>query len=313
MPNKFMNIGILMKDFDYNLTKIFCILYDTKSLTLTANLLNISQPAVSQALKKLRSAYGDLLFVRSSGKMEPTLFSHKIIQNLKKSIELIELSLTHQGFNNSLPQKKKINITMSDLAQSYFIPPLCMLLDHSNLDIQINVIQLSQDEIEINMRDGKLDFAIGNFPILKKQDINLISEKLFDDYFVLMVRDGHPLISDSVVDMEFNKNLKIIKINTNITGHTGIIDEILKGFDLEYRITIPSYSAAPDIISKTDYGVIIPSSIAKKYNFYNQFKIFPIRSEINMIEVSIFYHKLFKNDSTVNWVRDIFVDNFSTI
>ena len=304
---------MLMKGFDYNLTKIFCTLYDTKSLTLTANSLNISQPAVSQALKKLRLAYGDLLFIRSSGKMEPTLFSSKIVQNLRKSIELVELSLTHQGFNNSLPQRKKINITMSDLAQSYFIPPLCMLLDHSHLDIEINVVQLSQDEIELSMRDGKLDFAIGNFPILKQQDINLVSEKLFNDCFVLMVRDGHPLISDDEKSIDFSKNLKIIKINTNITGHSGIINEILKTFELECRIEIPSYSATPDIVSKTDYGVVIPNSIAQKYNFYNQFKIFPIQSETNLIEVNMFYHKLFKNDSTINWMKNIFIENFSSI
>lgn len=299
-----------MGKFDYNLIKLFCTLYDTKSLTLTANLLNISQPAVSQALKKLRAAYGDLLFIRSFGKMEPTLFSEKIIQNLKKSIELIELSLNHQGFNNNLAQKKNFNITMSDVAQSYFIPPLCMLLEDSNLKTDINVIQLVQDEIEMSMRDGKLDFAIGNFPTLKKHNVNIISERLFNDYFVLMVRDGHPYIKNEENKIDFDQ-LKLITINTNITGHSEIIDEILKRFKFDCKISIPYYSAAPDIVNKTDYAVIIPNSIAQKYNFYQQFKIFPIQSDSNFIEVNIFYHQLFKNDSAINWMKNILIENFS--
>lgn len=300
-----------MGNFDYNLIKVFCTLFDTKSLTLTAEQLNISQPAVSQSLKKLRFFYSDLLFVRSAGKMEPTLFSCKIVENLKKSIELIELSLNQHGFNNSLPQKKIFNITMSDLAQSYFIPPLCMLLDELDFKTEINVVQLLQEEVEIQMRDGKLDFAIGNFPSLKKQNINLVSEYLFDDYFVLMVRDGNPFIYNDGKDINLDL-LELITINTNITGHSEIILEILKDFKLSRKISVPNYSATPDIVSKTDYGVIIPNSIARKYNFYDQFKIFPIQSKFNSIEVSIFYHKLFKNDSAIHWMKNILIDNFSS-
>lgn len=299
-----------MDKFDYNLIRVFCTLYDTRSLTLAAEQLQISQPAVSQLLKKLRVAYGDLLFVRSHGKMEPTLLTNKIIPNLKKSIELIELSLNNQGFNNNLPQKENYIISMSDLAQAYFIPPLCMLLDQSNLKARITVVQRQQEEIEISMRDGKIDFAIGNFPKLNNHNQNLIIEKLFQDDFVLMLRDGHPFISenDEVINL---KKLQLVQIDTNITGHSEIIHRILKDFEFETKITIPYYSAVPDIISKTDYGVIIPNSIAKRYNFYNQFKIFQIENEYNTIDINLFYHKLFKNDSAISWMREIILENFS--
>ncbi len=301
-----------MNKFDYNLVRVLCTLYDTKNLTVTAEMLNISQPAVSQLLKKLRLEYDDLLFIRTNGKMEPTLFTQKIIPNLKRSIELIELSLNSQGFNNNLPQKDQYVITMSDLAQAYFIPPLCMLLDNSKLMTKINVIQLRQEEIELSMRDGNLDFAIGNFPNLKKQNQNIITEKLFDDFFVLMVRDGHPLLSKNEQEIDL-KNLNLIQINTNITGHSEIINQILKDFSFDTKITIPYYSAAPDIVSKTDYGVIIPSSIAKRYNFYSQFKIIEIKNEYNSIDVSVFYHKLFRHDSSIHWMKNILLDNFSKI
>jgi len=108
-----------LNKFDYNLVRVLCTLYDTKSLTLTAELLNISQPAVSQLLKKLRIEYDDLLFERRHGKMEPTLLTQKIIPNLKRSIELIELSLNSQGFNNSLPQKEKRTSDKSKLSAGH--------------------------------------------------------------------------------------------------------------------------------------------------------------------------------------------------
>ncbi|EPF80117.1 LysR family transcriptional regulator [Acinetobacter rudis] len=299
-----------MDKFDYNLIRVLCTLYDTRSLTLAAEHLQISQPAVSQLLKKLRVAYGDLLFVRSNGKMEPTLLTNKIIPNLKKSIELIELSLNNQGFNNNLPQKENYIISMSDLAQAYFIPPLCMLLDQSNLKARITVVQRQQEEIEMCMRDGKIDFAIGNFPKLSNHNQNLIIEKLFQDDFVLMLRDGHPFISENDEVINFKK-LQLVQIDTNITGHSEIIHRILKDFEFNTKITIPYYSAVPDIICKTDYGVIIPNSIAKRYNFYNQFKIFQIDNEYNTIDINLFYHKLFKNDSAISWMREIILENFS--
>ena len=109
------------------------------------------------------------------------------------------------------------------------------------------------------------------------------------------------------------KNLNLIQINTNITGHSEIINQILKDFNFDTKITIPYYSAAPDIVSKTDYGVIIPSSITKRYNFYSQFKIIEIKNEYNSIDVSVFYHKLFRHDSSIHWMKNILLDNFSKI
>jgi len=297
-----------MENFDYNLVKVFCSLFDTENLTETARMLNISQPAVSQSLKKLRNIYDDDLFVRTSGNMKPTIFSRKIIDNLKKSIELIELSLNQKGYNDNLFYKKNYNIVMSDLAQSFFIPPLCLLLDEANLNIDINILQVNQLEMEVKMREGKIDFAIGNFPALK-DNINLISENLFQDCFVLMIRDGHPLIKS---DGDFNNynSLSLIGVDNNITGHSEVVNKILNKLGCKNKMNIPYYSAAPDIVEKTDYGVIMPSFIAKKYNFHNTFKIFPILIKENLIEVDVIYHKLFKNEKSTLTLRDMFVNNF---
>lgn len=63
--------------FDFNLVRIFCTLYETGSLTKTAEILEISQPAISHSLKKLRNLYNDQLFIRTDGRMLPTSLAEK--------------------------------------------------------------------------------------------------------------------------------------------------------------------------------------------------------------------------------------------
>lgn len=294
--------------FDMNLVRVFCTLYDTGSLTKTADLLEISQPAISHSLKKLRQSYGDQLFVRNDGKMIPTNFAEQLSPSLKKSFELITSSLTDNRLNHQLSLKDKFTFTMSDMSQAYFIPPLCLILENLNSQIGIDIIQTQQRDIDKLMQDDQLDFAIGHLPMLVNKKESIICEKLFEDKFVFMVREGHPLLKNDTI-LSF-KDLQLVGVKSGLTGHTELVENICAEYNKNILLSIPNYSAAPEIVIKTDYGVIIPLSFAKKFNFENQFRIFDIKLPGNIIDVNIFYHKLYKNDVSIQWMLKLILDNF---
>lgn len=292
--------------FDLNLIRVFCTLYDTGSLTKTADYLEISQPAISHSLKKLRAFYDDELFVRNDGKMLPTILAEQLAPNLKRSYDLIRHSLY---FNKNNLKKVKSNyiFSMSDISQTYFIPALCMLLDgfeNTNIDIK----QVEQKEIKNYMREGQVDFAIGHIPVLQDDNTEIVCEKLFEDKFVFMVRDGHPLIQE---DEKFNyEDLQLLGVKSAITGHTELIKKINREYEKNIILTISNYSVAPEIVDKTDLGVIIPLSFAKKFNYDGQFKTFDIQMNRNIIDINLYYHKVYAKDLSIKWMSNLIIDNF---
>ncbi len=291
--------------FDFNLVRIFCALYETGSLTKTAELLQISQPAISHSLKKLRNLYNDQLFIRTEGRMLPTTFSENISNNLLNSKELILSTLPD---TNLIRIKNNFIFSMSDMCQSYFIPSLCLLMEETNNKINIDVIQTQQNDLVHAMRDGKIDFSIGHLPVLKNCKDNIICEKLFDDKFVLMIRDEHPYCNEKIdIILE---NIELVGVKSLTTGHTDLIKNINNDFEKKVILNIPNYSVAPEIVSKTDYGVIIPKSFSKRFNYDNQFVIRDINISKNIIDINLYYHKLFKNDYSIKWMREIILNNF---
>jgi DNA-binding transcriptional LysR family regulator len=301
---------MMIKRFDLNLVRIFCTIYDTGSLTLTAEILDITQPAISHALKKMRIYYDDPLFVRSEGKMIPTQLANSISPNLKKSMELINLSLqVHTFFSNPESSKKCFVLSMSDMSQTFFIPPLCLAMEDMLDQVHLDIIQVRQDKIERIMRLGELDFALGNLPLLDTLEGKIVYEPLFEDRFVCMIRDGHPMAENKNSTFDISK-LKLLSIQNKITGHTRLLEKINTTFSDNIIITIPNFTVAPEIISKTDFGVIIPISIAKRYNTDNQFIIHEIDFPENRIEVKIYYHKLYENDPSIKWMKQIFIEHF---
>ncbi len=298
------------KRFDLNLVKIFCTLYDTGSLTLTASILDITQPAISHSLKKIREYYGDQLFVRSEGKMIPTQLAKKIAPNLKKSIELINISLQANAISNNADSAKKIfTLSMSDISQTFFIPSLCHAMADRLNQLHLNIIQVRQDKVEPIMRTGELDFALGNLPTLNNLKGKILYDHLFEDRFVCMIRDGHPLTRNSETDIDIS-DLKLLSINNKTTGHSKLLEKINTTFSDNIILTMPYYTVAPEVVSKTDLGVIIPFSIAKRFNIEKEFTLHEINFDNNRIEVNIYYHKLYEENSSIQWMKNIILEHF---
>lgn len=293
--------------FDFNLVRIFCTLYETGSLTKTAELLEISQPAISHSLKKLRNFYNDQLFIRNDGRMIPTALAEQISDQLLMSNELILSSLPTKATQTI---KKNFIFSMSDMCQSYFVAPLYLLMEEQQNKANIDIIQTQQDNIPHAMRDGQIDFAIGHLPVLNDCQDHIIYEKLFDDKFVLMLRDGHPEFCQNQ-KIAYNK-LELIGVKSLTTGHTDLVKKINHEFENNIMLSIPNYSVAPEIVSKTDFGVIIPKSFAKRFNHEDQFIICDIDIPQNIIDIGIYYHKLYKNDYSIKWMREIILNNFKT-
>ena len=84
-----------IKDTDLNLFIAFDVIYTEKNLTKSGQVLGITQPAVSNALARLRDLFNDELFIRTSRGMIPTPVANQLIGDIRNALSLIPVSYTH--------------------------------------------------------------------------------------------------------------------------------------------------------------------------------------------------------------------------
>lgn len=109
---------------DLNLFIVFEAIYREKSISKVALLLNLTQPAVSNALSRLRKTFNDPLFVRSPQGMLPTSTANNIIGDVRKALDLLRESVgTSNDFEPQLTNKT-FKLGMNDLTQFLTLPSL---------------------------------------------------------------------------------------------------------------------------------------------------------------------------------------------
>ncbi|OQC09738.1 MAG: HTH-type transcriptional activator CmpR [Tenericutes bacterium ADurb.Bin087] len=195
--------------------KTLIILAKVKNYTQTAELCNLSQPAVTQHIKALENRYGIEIFIRSGRNLTLTYEGKTLVDNAKKLIALernIQKELKKQ---KGLPKKLDIGITLT--AGGYFIPEIMEVFRDKYPDLRFNFHTDIAANILERMRLNELDLAIiDGTP--QTEDFNI--ELLFTDELIIIGPKDHPLADKESVTIEELKKEKFIlrheKANTRL-------------------------------------------------------------------------------------------------
>jgi DNA-binding transcriptional LysR family regulator len=286
---------------DLNLLKVFLAIWDTGSLTLAADRLALSQPAVSHCLRRLREQFHDPLFVRTADGMKPTAAAIRLHGPFDRALGMINEAMQHYAGFDAASATRRFRISMSDMAEYFFLPPLLSSLRDTAPGIGLEIVQVPLLSVEAGMRSGEIDLAIGYVPGLSAE---CASHTLFNDEHVCMVRAGHPLAGHTPLP-QLLKELKYVFASSNATGH-GLIDQWFGEFDIRHNIALhsPHFIVVPEVVRGTDLAVIFPRSIAERFNQSGGYQLLPLPSVLPPIEVKLHWHQRFASDAGLIWLRD---------
>lgn len=294
---------------DLNLMRVFLAIWDTHSMTLAADRLALSQPAVSHCLRRLRDVFQDPLFVRTSEGMQPTAAAVKLHGPIDRALDLINGAMQrHAGFD-AATSFRRFRISMSDMSAFYFLPPLLAAFEKDAPGVGLEIAPVPLNSVESGMRSGDIDLAIGYVPGLSQ---DCLSQTLFHDRYVCMVRAGHPLARRALTRQRVGE-LRYVFTDSAATGH-GLTEKWLGQMDIQRNIVLhlPHFIAAPEIVRSTDLAVIFPQSIAKCFNRGRHFRLLPLPFDLPPIEVKLHLHRRFEADAGLAWLRATMTDMFST-
>jgi len=297
-----------LEEIDLNLLVVFKHLLAERSVSRTAEALDLSQPAVSNALGRLRKLLGDDLFLRTPSGMEPTPFAEQLAESVTYALGMIHGALNQRTSFDPATSKRSFTLGMTDIGEIYFLPPLMQRLRQEAPGVTVSTVRNSAVNLRDDLESGKVDLAIGLLPQLKG---GFFQRRLFAQKYVCLMRKGHPLDKKKIGLAEFTAAEHLLVVSEG-TGH-GKVDEVLKRSGVERNIvlTVPHFVAIGHILQATDLVATVPQRLAQR--MVDPFSLVAVAHPAALPEVAInvFWHAKYHKLPANQWIRSLMFELFS--
>src|SRR5918997_3635727 len=248
-----------VQDVDLNLLRVFDAVLRERGVTAAAARLGLTQPAVSNALARLRALFGDALFVRTAGGMDATPFARGVAEPVRQALALLESALAHGPGFDPASATRAFRFYMSDLGQVEFLPPLVERVQREAPGVRLEAVALEVEDIADALAAGGLDLAVGFLPGLGAP---VRRQALFKDPYLCLMRADHPTTT-----LTRKKFLEASHALVTYRGGHRVIEEALERAGLSRRIAlrVPHFTVVPMVLERTDLILTLPARVARVY------------------------------------------------
>ena len=236
---------------DTALLRVFCLLISERSVSRVAHRLNQTQPAVSLALKRLRTLLGDPLLVREKNGMVPTERALALLSHAKSALaEIDSMTCAPEQFDPAT-SRTAFRIGTPDYLAPVFIAAVVERLRREAPQVRLSVQALGPSfDFERSLAEGELDVVIGNWP---EPPSRMHLSMLMEDEIVCLLSARHPLAARGLTVEDFLRAAHVVPMPYAITQR-GVIDTVLAASKIsrDERVEVQSFMSAPHLLPGTD-------------------------------------------------------------
>ncbi len=296
-----------LSDKDLNLFVVFDVIYTERNLTKSGEVLGITQPAVSNALSRLRENFNDELFVRTSKGMVPTPVAENMVNDIRQALDLIRNSISESESFNPKTANATFRISIGDTSEYRLLPQLIKNISNSAPGVDVESYLTPRTETPKELAAGNIDFAIDP-PI--HSDPNLRNKKIYQDDYVLVVNKKHPIAKKKKISLEDYLNLSHIHISKRASG-LGHVDTTLNRLGLTRRIALKAqhFLVAPYIIDQSNLAM----TTIKSFSRGRELKVFQLPFKINPLVLHLYWHVNKDMDPANKWMRELILNTYGKI
>ena len=288
---------------DLNLFIVFDAIYTEANLTRAGQIVGITQPAVSNALARLRETFNDPLFVRTAQGMVPTPMAQNIIGPVRNALSLLRVSVQESRIFNPLKASKNYRISMTDLTEAVVLPVLFQRLKRLAPGVTIESFLSKRRETTKELAAGRLDFAV-DAPLNTDPQVRHV--KLMEDRYVCAMRKGHPLAGKEVLRLDDYLAQAHIHISSRRSG-LGHVDLSLGKMGIQRKIALRSqhYLMATQVLRQTDMVMTVPERFARRNDLHHVY--LPV-SDVPSVETHLYWHESTDQDPANRWMREQLIE-----
>ncbi|MDH6594419.1 DNA-binding transcriptional LysR family regulator [Variovorax sp. TBS-050B] len=301
-----------LKDIDLNLLLVFDRMLAEKRVSAVAESLGLSQPAISNALARLRRLLGDELFLRTARGMEPTPFALQLAEPVAYAMGALHTALNQQVVFDPATSTRSFTLAMTDIGEIYFTPRLMDLLSQAAPGVTISTVRNNSNStasLRDELESGHVDIAIGLLPQLKA---GVFQRRLFLQRYVCLFSGAHPLAQKRSVSLKDFVAADHLLVQAAGTGH-GKADDVMaaQGIQRRIRLRVPHFVAIGHILRSSDMIATVPERLAQSIAepFGLVWRPHPVA--LPQIAINLFWHAKVHRDPGNQWLRGLLFDKFA--
>ena len=303
------------RTLDLNLLRVFDEVMAEKSLTKAARNLSITQPAVSNALRRLRETLGDDLVRREGHGITPTPFALMLWPHVRQALDQLQTALVPQLFIPAEARNAFV-LAMADATAAELMGGLAQELEHHAPKVSIRVLPLTTRDPRSMLNEGVADLALGYFPAVladltaKAQSGEAVAfehQRLYDGEYVCVMRSGHPLAQKNITLDEFCDARHLL---VSFSGRPyGFTDEALASMGRHRRVvmTVNQFFTAGRVVVNSDLLTVLPKHFVPTTGIADELFMCDLPFKVPTLHVDALWHRRKQAQSDHVWLRQVLI------
>ncbi|MBU3889312.1 LysR family transcriptional regulator [Methylosinus sp. KRF6] len=296
--------------YDLNLLPIFVALMEERSVTRAAERLGMTQPAMSNALARLRAMLQDQLFIRGRYGVQPTPIALELAPVIADALtKLDDAVLGQQDFD---PAKAECLFTIAPNSYVEYVlaPAIVARLGRIAPGVTLRLTPYGADLAETGVVSGATAMVLGR--IVDPPD-NLVVQHLMEESLACVVRADHPEIGDKITRKQFEA-LRHVNVVPPGRLRAGLFQALARQeLRRDVAISVTNFFAVAEMVAVTDYCATLPRLICRRLADDRRLKVLPAPVDLGTFPVEMAWHMRYRHDPAHRWLRSLIAEVASDI
>lgn len=304
-------MDVNFRTLDLNLLRVFDEVMAERNLTRAARNLSITQPAVSNALRRLRDTLGDELVRRSGSGVEPTPRALALWPTVRDALRQLQHTLAPGEFDAGIADTTFL-LAMADATAAELIPGLVQIVEKEAPAVSLRVLPLTTRDPRRMLENEEVDMAIGYFPAViaslaargqSDAAVPFETQRLYVGEYVCVMRRGHPLADSPLTLDDFCAARHLL---VSFSGRPyGFIDQTLGALGRERRIvvTVNQFFTAGRVVANSNLLTVLPRHFVKVTGIDEQLVLRELPFEQPLVHVDAIWHRRAQHGHAHEWLR----------
>jgi len=306
----FSQSAMNFRTLDLNLLKVFEALMSEGTVTRAASKLALTQPAVSNALSRLREAFDDPLFVRHGSGVTPTQRALALWGPLGESLTRIRAALDEESFSAETAQTS-FSLSMSDYVAGIVMPRLIARFSETAPGLHFHSVPNLLLDAPTLLEDNRVDCLIGVYVNETLPPSFIRSRSLWTVEYACLMRRDHPLASAG--RLTARRFLNARHVDVSLAGQTQPSFEIFlasRGYKRNLVSTVNHYTVAAEMVRESDLIAVMPRDLCERFGMAGE--LVSVRAPLEAPEriISLFWHQRNESVPAHRWLREQLVGMF---
>lgn len=302
------------RTLDLNLVRVFGAVMVERNVTRAAVQLSMTQPAVSNALRRLREATGDELFATVPGGVLPTAQAEAWWPEVRTALDALREAFDPQAFEPTRDERS-FTLAMADATATVLMPALVDAFVRGHAKSDLRVLPLSSRDPRAQLELGAADVAVGFFPDVatalaaEGPRSMTVLQPLYDCEYVCVMRRDHPLAAEPTLTLDAYCAAEHVRVS--FAGRPrGFVDEGLARIGRSRRVvlTVNQFATAVRVVHESDLLTVLPRSFVPATGLAAGLAVRPSPVSLPRIEVGLLWHRRHERDPAQRWLRQTVID-----